>query len=320
MRCATATPLDNFAIVPEMTPIRTFLFGVLAWLGAAVGYSKPLVVTTHTVLSDFVHEIAGDDVEVTCLLPVNIDPHSYDPRPADVRAVSRAALVVMNGLGLEPWAERLVAAAGYKGAIVVATDGLEGLLPLSDHEEHGHAGRSGENDALDPHAWQDLRNAKHYVQKIANALCQVVPSRADAFRSNAAAYEAKLDALDAEVRREIDSIPSGRRKLVTSHDSLQYLGNRYGLRIVPVAGSRPGQEPSARQLAELISTVRREHVPAVFFEATSNPKLAELVAKEAGVTVVRELYTDSLGPTGSPGATYLGMFRHNIATLVAALK
>lgn len=282
--------------------------------------ARPLVVTTHTVLSDFVRQIAGDAVDTTCLLPVNIDPHSYDPRPADVRAVRQASLVVVNGLGLEPWAAKLIAGSGYRGTVVTVTEGLPVLLPLLDSDGHEpHEGAAADGPA-DPHAWQDPRNARHYAQRIADALVQVLPAQADAIRERARRYDAELERLDADARAAFSALPEERRKLVTSHDSLQYLGHAYGLRIIPVAGSRPGQEPSARQLAELIATIRREHVAAVFFEATSNPKLAELVAAEAGVQVVRELYTDSLGPTGSPGETYLGMFRHNLATLVAALK
>jgi zinc/manganese transport system substrate-binding protein len=276
------------------------------------------VVTTHTVLANLVTAVGGDRVEVKCLLPINLDPHSYEPKPADIRLLAHADLVVINGLGLEPWAEKVIANSGFHGTIVTATQGLPRILAAGGSTADVDGAHPPEH--YDPHAWHNPRNAIHYVAVIRAALTKAFPIDAEIFRLNADRYTAQLEEMDAYARKQFDAISPENRKLVTSHDSLRYLADAYGLTIVPVAGTRPDQEPSARQLAELIGFIRSQHVRAVFFEATASPKLVELVAREAGVTVIGQLYSDSLGPIGSPGASYLGMFRSNVDTLVQALK
>lgn len=297
--------------------MRSACFAFLLALGAAVACGKPQVVTTHTVLADLVTAIAGDHVEVKCLLPINLDPHSYEPKPADIRLLAHADLVVINGFGLEPWSDKVITNSGFTGLLVKTSDGLPRLLPLQPGEKETQGVSPAEH--YDPHAWHNPANAKHYVVTIRDALNRISPADRATFTANALAYSEKLDALDRYAREQFSKIPAGNRKLVTSHDSLRYLADAYGLKIIPVAGTRPDQEPSARQLAELIRVIRNEHVRAVFFEATASPKLAQIVAQETGVRIVKELYTDSLGPADSPGGTYLGMFRSNVDTIVAAL-
>lgn len=298
--------------------MRSVCLLVLWSCSAALSPAKPQVVTTHTVLADLVSVVAGERAEVKCLLPVTLDPHSYEPKPADIRLLSRADLVVINGFGLEPWAEKVIANSGFHGALIKAAEGAPHLLksdPSSETEEMSHP-----QGHYDPHAWHDPENVKHYVAAIRDALSKISPENAAEFQANTASYSEKLDALNREAQAQFATIPPDQRKLVTSHDSLRYLAAAYGLSIRAVAGSRPDQEPSARQLAQLIASIRREHVRAVFFEATTNPKLAELVAREGNVRVVEQLYTDSLGAPGSLGATYLEMFRANVETIVRALK
>ena len=279
--------------------------------------AKPQIVTTHTVLADLVSAVGGDRVEVKCLLPINLDPHSYEPKPADVRLLAHADLIVINGLGLEPWAEKIIANSGFRGQVVTATAQLRRLLSSSGQAE---TELTHPAEHYDPHAWHNPRNVQRYVVVIRDALIRSFPSEADFFRLKATQYEAQLEAADVYAQQQFAALPSESRKLVTSHDSLRYLADAYGLTIVPVAGTRPDQEPSARQLSELIQFIRKQHVRAVFFEATTSPKLVELVAQEAGVSVVGQLYTDSLGLPDSTGATYLGMFRSNVDTIVQALK
>jgi zinc/manganese transport system substrate-binding protein len=296
------------------------LFRALLALFASliVAQAKPIVVTTHTVLADFARQVGGDAVDVRCLLPVDVDPHTYEPKPADVRLLSNSQLVIENGLGLEPWTQKLIATSGYKGRLVRAADGL----PFPIHAAETGAGSHGEHDAaeIDPHAWHDVRNALHYVRSIQAALSAAFPESSAEFEKNAAAYARTLEALHADALQQIGTVAPERRKLVTSHDSLGYLAHAYGLTIVPIAGTRPDQEPSAKELAKIVTTSRKERVKAVFFEQTSNPKLVQLVAREAGVAVVDKLYTDSLGAAGSGADTYASMFRANLATLVRSLK
>lgn len=279
---------------------------------------KPLVISTNTIAHDLVQQVAGDLVDARCLLPAGADPHAFEPKPADIRQVARADLVVVNGLGFESWIAKLVANSGFKGSVVTLA---EGITPLTgactadhDHHDHHHHGD------LDPHAWQDVRNVIRYVENLRAALVALLPDHAAALNTRASAYTAELNALHTLLTDTLSALPAERRKLVTSHDALAYFGHAYNLAIVPIAGLSTEQEPNARQLAQLIRRIRAENVPAVFIESTSNPKLARLLATEAGVSIPPSLYTDSVGPAGSPAGTYVGMMRHNADTIAAALR
>jgi zinc/manganese transport system substrate-binding protein len=303
-----------------MRLLRLFVSILFVTLGALAS-AKPIVVSTTTILDDFVRTLGADAIEAHCLLTPGRDPHSYNPTPADVRLLRRADLIVINGLGFETWLEKLIKNSGSRANLVIASNGITPLRAEHDsHDAHDHAHHDHDHGEIDPHAWHDLRLAAHYVENIRDALAAVAPAHATAIRTRAAAYLAELDTLDAQFRERLASISKSRRKIVTSHDSLRYLGEAYELRIVPIAGLRPDQEPSARQLAAIVKLIRHESVSAVFVESTTNPKIPKLLAKEAGVTVISELYTDSLGTSGSPGTTFLGMARANLETITTALK
>jgi zinc/manganese transport system substrate-binding protein len=295
----------------------SFASALLALLSCRAS-GKPNVVAAQPLLADFAQVIARDDIALTCLLNANVDPHSYEPSPADLRRLVHADLVIINGLGLEPWVDQLVHNSGFHGQLAVASAGCPVQLHLQS------TARESESDAAsrewDPHAWHDLSNARRYTVVIRDALKKLEPSAAARFDARTADYLARIDALERFAREQLSAIPRDQRKLVTSHDSLQYLGHEYGLKIVPIAGSRPDQEPSARELASIISLIKGEHVRAVFFEPTSSPALAQLVAQEAGVHVVRELCTDGLGAPDSVNGTFLGMYRNNITIIAGALR
>lgn len=303
-------------------PILLFSLAALA----LASHAQPVVMTTNTILQDLVRQVAGDRVDARCLLPVGVDPHSFEPSPADVRRLAQAQLVVVNGVDFEPWLDKLVFNSGYNGPTVVASEGV----PLLDSEGHVHDPASEDDDpatgdphehgTLDPHAWHDPRNLIRYTRNVALALTDLLPEHAAEIEAAAAAYIAKLEALHRYAAAEFAKLPNARRRLVTAHDALRYLGHAYDLQITPIAGLAPGQEPNPRALARLIDSIRAHNVPAVFFESTSSPKALRLIADEAGVNTVTSLYTDSLGPAGSPGATYLGLFRHNVDTIVEALR
>jgi zinc/manganese transport system substrate-binding protein len=307
---------------------RSLLFrrfvAVALLLLAPLGFAKPVVVSSNTLLDDFVRTVGGDAIEAHCLLTPGRDPHTYDPTPADVRQLAHADLLVINGLGFETWLEKLIRNSGFHGTRLTASDGIAPLHASDDaasphdHAAHGSDGDHDHGD-IDPHAWHDLRHAARYVENIRDALAILAPAQADAIRSRAKTYLEKLASLDALYRERIAQLPLAHRKLVTSHDSLRYLGHAYGLEIIPISGLRSDQEPSARQLARIITRIRREAVPAVFVESTTNPKIPRLLAKEAGVVIVSELYTDSLGFPNTPGATFLGMARSNLETITTAL-
>jgi zinc/manganese transport system substrate-binding protein len=299
-----------------MSRLFCVLLSFFVTSASAFASGKPLVVSTNTIAHDLVLQVGGDLFQAECLLPAGSDPHAYEPKPADVRRVAVAKLVVANGLGFESWITKLVKNSGFRGELLILSTGITPLA-AAECEDHDHHHAHGE---FDPHAWQDVGNVVRYVDNLRDALVRLMPMQAAAINARAAAYTAELQSLHAYAAAALGRLPAERRKLVTSHDALAYFGRAYGLDIVPIAGLSTGQEPNARQVSRLIRRIRAEKVPAVFIESTANPKLARLLAEEAGVKVPPSLYTDSVGPEGSPANTYAGMIRHNVDTIVAALR
>ncbi|OZI33514.1 metal ABC transporter substrate-binding protein [Bordetella genomosp. 5] len=193
----------------------------------------------------------------------------------------------------------------------------------ADKHEHKHddAHKHGaHHHVLDPHAWQDLRNAVIYVRNIERGLAAVDPAHAQAYRQRADAYVARIEALDAKTRATLGAIDPARRKIVSSHDAFGYFGDAYGVTFIPVEGLSTQSEPSAADVARIIAQVRKEQVPALFVENISSPRLVEQIARETGAKVGGTLYSDALSQPGQPGATYLGMFEWNVDQLAAALR
>jgi ABC-type Zn uptake system ZnuABC Zn-binding protein ZnuA len=272
------------------------------------------VVATTPVVADFVRTVGGDKVHVTQIIKPGVDPHDYEPSPADLKAISTADLVVENGVGLEHWLSDTIDSAGYSGPVVDSSTGITIRKGNGSKEE-----ASG-----DPHIWHDPRNAKAMVRTIGDALVTKDPADRAAFEKNVTDYAAQLDQLDRTDQAKIDSIPRERRKLVTNHDAFGYYVDRYGLTFVGsiIPSFDTSAELSGRQLSDLVAKIKATGVQAVFSEATLPPKTAQTVASEAGVRVVDgedALYADGLGPAGSAGDTYLKAERHNTDTIVKAL-
>lgn len=299
--------------------LRFLASALFALALASLGMAKPKVVASNTLLWDLAREVAGDAADCSSLIPLGVDPHAFQPAPSDMRRLAEAQVVIVNGLGLEPWLEKQIKQSGFKGELVIASAGVKPLMGACEHEGHDHGDHEHEGE-YDPHAWHDLTRVATYVANIRDGLVRAAPDQSQALQGRTADLLDRIQKLDTEARTRLAALPPERRRLVTSHDALGYLGNAYGLTIIPIAGLRPDREPSAREMAKLVTQIRRERVRAVFIEATSNPKIPSLLAREAGVAIVTELYTDSLGPQGSPGETFLGMFRHNLDTLVASLQ
>ena len=309
-------------------PQRTLsIFALLvAVLAASAAHARadrprPIVITTNTILADMTREISGDAAEVQCLVPTGVDLHGFDPTPADIAPLLEADLVVANGAGFEPWLERFLAASGYTGPVVKATDGsvfITSGADEHDHAEHGHDHH--DHGEQDPHAWQDPTQALRYVANIRDALSRAHPAGAENYRRRARLYAAQIETLDAWARRLFALVPAERRVIVTSHDSLAYFGRAYGLEIVPLRGLYARAEPDAKQLATTIDMLRSHRARALFVEAVSSPRMLEQIARDTGVTLGGELFTDSLGPAGSPAATYLGLVRENTLRILAAIE
>ena len=265
------------------------------------------VVATFSILADLVRQVGGERTSVVSLAPPGADVHVYEPTPEDARAVAAARLIVVNGLGLEGWMDRLAKAARSTAREVVAS---AGVAPL--HE-------AGDGGRLDPHAWQSIANARIYVANIRDGLVAVDPDGAADYRARAADYLARLDALDADVRAGVDRIPQARRRIITTHDAFGYFGKAYGFAFVAPEGVSTDSEPSARDLARIIRQIKAERFPAVFLENVTDPRMARRLAAESGARVGGELFSDSLSPPGGPAGTYIDMMRNNIRELTAAL-
>lgn len=290
------------------------------FLGLAAGVALPLpglaqeklpVVASFSILGDFVREIGGERVAVAQLVGPDGDAHVYSPTPADAKTVAGAKLVVVNGLKFEGWLTRLIKSSGTKATIATATTGIT-PLKLADDHGHGHGGE-------DPHAWQSVANAKTYVGNVRDALVAADPAGKGSYEANAAAYLAKLDALEAEIKAAIARIPAERRKAITSHDAFGYFVKAYGIAFIAPQGVSTEAEASAKDVARIIRQIKAEKVPAVFLENITNPRLAEQIAKESGAKIGGRLYSDALSAPNGPAGTYIAMMKYNISQIEKAL-
>ncbi|MGS1110683.1 metal ABC transporter substrate-binding protein [Achromobacter anxifer] len=287
--------------------------------------TEPLkAVASFSILGDIVREVGGADVSVTTLVGPDGDAHEYEPTPGDAKKLAAARVLFVNGLDFETWMPRLAKASGFAGATVVASQGVKPRTFAGGHDDghdhdHDH-GHGHHHSGADPHAWQNLANGVIYARNVADGLAAADPAHADAYRQRAQAYGARLQALDAQVRKTFAAIPAERRKIVTSHDAFGYFGDAYGVAFIPAMGVSTDAEPAAGEVARIIEQVKRERVPAVFVENISSPKLVQQISRETGAKVGGTLYSDALSKPGQPGATYLEMFEWNARQLAAAMQ
>jgi zinc/manganese transport system substrate-binding protein len=292
-------------------------FATLLAAGSAGAQPSPAarlnVIATFSILGDMVKNVGGDRVEVATLVGPNGNAHVYAPSPGDARKVADAKLVFMNGLGFEGWIDRLVKASGTKAPIVVATKGIKprerAAAPGHDHD-HGRA---------DPHAWQSVANAKIYVANIRDALIAADPAGKAAYTANANAYLAKLDALEREVRDVIAKVPPERRRVITSHNAFGYFQDAYGVNFTAPQGVSTEAEASAKDVAAIVTQIKKQKIAAVFMENVTDPRLVEQIARETGAKVGGTLYSDALTGDNGDATTYIDLIRHNLKQLAAAL-
>ena len=298
-----------------MARLRYVITFVLACAGAASGWQaqaqapeKLPVVATFSILADFARNVGGERIEVTALVGPDGDTHVYQPKPADAKELGAARLILVNGLGLEGWIDRLIKASGARAPVIVTT---KDISPQQMREE----GRIGP----DPHAWQSIANAKIYVANIRDALITVDPGGALVYRANADNYLGKLDVLEKDVTAEIAKIPPGRRQIITTHDAFGYFGTAYGFRFIAPEGVSTETEASARDVAKIIRQIKAQNIPAVFLENVTDPRLVKSIAAESGAKIGGTLYSDALSSPDGPGGSYIEMMRNNIRELSAAL-
>lgn len=271
------------------------------------------VVASFSILGDMVRQVGGDRIALDVLVGPGADAHVYAPTPGDAKKLTSAKVVFVNGIRFEGWMDRLIRSSGAKAVVVTVTKGLKPLTMTERHAGHNHS-------AADPHAWQDVANAKLYVSNIRDALIAADAAGAEDYRARADAYLKQLDGLDAEIRSALAAIPSERRRIITTHDAFGYFGAAYNMKLISPQGISTESEASAQDVARIIRQIRQDKVPAVFIENISDPRLAERIAKETGARIGGTLYSDSLSPPDGPAPSYIGMMRHNLGELVKALK
>lgn len=299
-------------IVPAAALLLVAAAGCAEDVAAGPADGSLQVVATTSILGDVVSSAFGPAITVEVLITGSLDPHDFHPSPNQVARLHAADLVVANGLGLEAGLLDVLHAASADGVPVVYTG--EAASPL--------AAGGGSADGLDPHYWLDPRRVADAVDAVAEALSRLDPTAAESWEASAASYRARLDGLDADIRRLVAVVPPEMRRLVTNHDSLRYYADAYGFEIVGTVlpGTSTLAESSARDLARLVERIAASGTKAIFADATLSARLAEVVAAEvpSAVRVVR-LYTGALGEPGSGAETYFGYMRTNTNLIVQAL-
>ena len=294
----------------------------LSSIWSASASAEPIkVVASFSIIGDFAQNVGGDRIELTTLVGSDGDAHVYEPSPADAVSMSKANVVLVNGLNFEGFLKRLVEASATKASVVELTKGIEPLKMQEDEHGHGEAsGHGHDHGEFDPHAFQSISNAKVYVKNIADAFCAADAAGCDTYKANAEAYTAKLDAEDAEVKAAVASIPEEKRTIITSHDAFGYFEHAYGLTFLAPEGISTEAEASAADVAALIKQVRDDKASAIFVENITNPRLVEQIAGETGIKVGGTLYSDALSKADGPASTYIDMMKNNISTIKAAIS
>jgi ABC-type Zn uptake system ZnuABC Zn-binding protein ZnuA len=270
--------------------------------GGTLGESGPKVIVVESFLADIAQNVAGERFNVEVLIPPGSDPHTFQPTPQDVTRIANSQLLIANGAGLEDWLQEILDNAGGERLVIEAADSL-----LSESTRPG-----------DPHFWLDPNYVIHYAEQIRDGYILIDPAGEKDYTQNAADYVLQLEELDSWIAGQVAQIPSERRMLVTNHESFGFFADRYGFKIIGtvIPNVSTGTSPSAQQLVGLIETIKATNTTAIFLESGTNPELAEQVAREAGVKVIKDLLTHSVDPPGG----YIEMMKYNTLAIVEALK
>lgn len=310
------------------------------------------VVVSFSVLADIVENVGGEHVEVTSLVPIGGDAHTFDPSPDQIATLADADLVVEVGGDFEPWLDDLVESSGSSATVLEAfpdqhadeehadehaddhadDEHADEATPTDDHgEEHAddeHAeddhGHEGEEHGAhsDLHAWLDVQNTIHAVENMGETLAEIDPDNADAYLANAETYIAELEELETYILEHTETLPEDERLLITTHQTFDPFAEAYGYEVVGVlleSHTTEGADAPASHLAELVGIVQDNNIPAVFSDTPGGESMLEPLATEAGIEVAPALYVETLGEEGSGAETYIDMMRHNIDTIVTSL-
>ena len=282
--------------------------------GGTAGQERIRVVSTFSILSDMIYQIAGDLVEIYTIIPIGDNPEEHEILPADMMAVAGADIIFYNGLNLESgneWFDNLMHSTGMVEGINYfrVTEGITPFFLLTE----------GLEDEEDPHAWLDLRNGIIYVQNIERVLSNFSPENSSVFQENAQNFIAKLDALHNEWIGRFDHIPDSQRLLVTSEGAFRYFAAAYNLFEAYIWEINAEEEGTPEQMLALINAVNNSEVRSLFAESSVDTQFIEQISAETGVPVFAMLFTDSLSEPGGVAGTYYEMMRFNLETIYAGL-
>lgn len=268
--------------------------------------SRPVkVVTTTSIFKDMIESIGGDLVVVHSIVPLGSDPHRYEAKPSDVTICREADVIIINGLHLEVWIEKLIQNSRTRADVVLLTEGIESIS----------AGRYP-----DPHAWMHAANGIKYIKNIAETLIRLRPEQKEYINNNLLKYSNTLRFVDNYIQNKMQKIPEKSRILITNHDAFRYFGLRYNLKLVPLMGVSTEAEPKTSDIIKIINVIRESQVPAIFVETSVNPQLMKQIADDEGIRIGGSLFSDSLGPPESTANTYVGMLKTNAETIFSALQ
>jgi zinc/manganese transport system substrate-binding protein len=290
-------------------------------MGASAAQAEPLkVVASFTILGDLAKQVGGDDVTVTTLVGPNGDAHVFQPTPSDAKALKDADMIIINGLGFEGWMGRLIKASDTQAPVITASQGIAKTLTMAEKEEEGHHDHHHHHGSTDPHAWQSLTNGRVYVKNIAAALQKADPANSKDYAERASKLDAELAALDTWVEKEIASVPAEKRRVITTHDAFGYFADAYQVTFLAPTGFSTEDEPSAKEMKNLVKQVKSGKTRALFLESMGNPNIIKQLAAETGAVVGPALYTDALSTENGPAATYQKMMQYNVTALVKAMQ
>ncbi len=298
------------------------IFALSSLAGAQARANEKLsVIATFSILGDLTQQIGGDAVALTVLVGPDSDTHAFEPTADSQRAVASAKVLVANGLGLEPWLERLIDASDFNGEFVMATDSIEPLTAGgSDDDSAGDDNNDYDHDVADPHAFQDPKLVLTYIDNIEAGLARMAPAQAEVFKKNANALKERFRILDAELADSLGTLPPDRKRILTSHDAFQYFGRAYGISFVAAQGVTTEAEPSAKDLKHIVEQIRHGDIKAVFIESMNDPRFIESLAADTGAVVGGDLYSDALSGPEGPAPDLISLYRHNADELLKVLK
>ena len=287
-----------------------FLLILVVFTREAFSEEKLRVSTFSTILTEIAEQIGGDKVQVTGHVKVGIDPHDFEPKPTDLMIVAKADVILLSAKHMEGYVEKLKESTGTKGELVKVGDGFKSLKMASNDDL--------EREVEDPHWWHSLANMGMAARGVRDAFSRARPNAAEAFRANAIDYLQRLDSLKKWAGSELAKLPRDQRKLVTSHDAFQYFAKENGFTVYAIEGISSSDQPSSKKVAQIIATVKAQGVKSIFSENIENPKVLVAITRETGAKLGGKLFADGLGENDA--ATYAGMYRHNVTTIVKGLQ